>query len=787
MKKGAFFDALKEIDRPQQYTGLEYNTSTEVTGSRVTLVYPDTYELGASNFGLRVVRHLLLETGKYCVRRGFHPAVDMYRIMRERDIEWLDLEAGDPISESAVVGFGISTEILYTNVLSLIDLMKLELRSENRGPGNPIILAGGGGLANPVPLMPFIDVFFLGEAEAGLLPLMEILCSDLNRDEKLFRAAALPSVLVPEHHFDQTVRWAIADELEIKDAPVKQVVPMASVAHDRAVVEIARGCTRGCRFCQASQLSRPVRERSPQDVLKLISESVDSTGWEQAGALTLSFSDYSGLNELLQGFGVIEEEMHMRISQPSLRPDTLPGLSSKRFFKGSMTMAPEAGSERMRRIINKPLSHDEILRAAETASKMGVSGIKLYFMVGLPGETDDDILAIAVLADSIAKIMGKKRKVTAAVSPFVPKPHTPFQWSEQPGYEELWRRIQLVRSNCKRARVSWNDPKVSVVEYFLCTGGIDSQDVLERAYREGAVFDGWSDLFRWDVWEKLVGEKQPLGFKIGDPLPWDFVNTGVNRQWLIKEYERSFKEEVLPDCREAGCSGCGGCDGNVLPFPDLVFSSEKGVRPVGVLPVERVRLRYSKTGLFRFTSHLDMVRMWTRVLRRSGLPVYYSSGFARRMKLVFSQPVPLGMGSDSEYLDFQLMESVDLHRVLNSLSQVLPTGFRITAMKKIFGKYKSPGSLTAAAEYIIDDVDSTDKLVDYLSGNELVSSISVINSGKVCMISDPNKGTSRPDRVLEAAGVSWGTIVRSNIFVTDQTGQLVPLMVVTEGEVINEG
>lgn len=782
-----FFDALKEVDRPQQYTGLEYNASIEASGSRITLVYPDTYELGASNFGLRVVRHLLLETGEYSVRRGFHPAADMYRIMRERDIEWLDLEAGDPISESEVVGFGISTEILYTNVLSLLDLMKLELRSENRSHNDPIILAGGGGLANPVPLMPFIDVFFLGEAEAGLLPLMKILCSSLDRNEKLMKAAALSSVLVPLHHSGETVRWAIAGKLEADDAPVKQVVPMATVAHDRAVVEIARGCTRGCRFCQASQLSRPVRERSPEDILELIRKSVNCTGWEQAGVLTLSFSDYSRLSELLEGFSILEEEMHLRISQPSLRPDTLPGLSSRKFFKGSLTMAPEAGSERMRKIINKPMSNDEILQAAKTASRMGARGIKLYFMIGLPGETDEDILAIAALADSVAKIMGNKRKVTAAVSPFVPKPHTPFQWFDQPGYEELWRRIQLVRSNCSRARVSWNDPKVSAVEYFLCTGGKDSQYILEKAYRNGAVFDGWSDLFRWDIWEKLISEAQPVNFHIEDPLPWDFVDTGVSRQWLIREYKRSFKEEVLPDCREAGCSDCGACDGDILPFPELVFSGDTNMHPPEILPVERVRLRYSKTGLSRFTSHLDMVRMWTRALRRSGLPVYYSSGFARRMKLVFSQPIPLGMGSDSEYLDFQLVESVDIDLALKCLSQVLPAGFRIIAMKRISGKYKSPGSLTTAAEYIIDGVDSVDKLVEYLRGREFVSSISVIDRNRVCMVSDPRKGVSRPDRVMEAAGVRWGSIVRSNIYAADQAGRLVPLIAAVEGEIINEG
>jgi len=734
-----------------------------------------------------VVRHLLLEAGDFCVRRGFHPASDMYRIMKERDLPWLDLEAGDPVRESSVVGFGISTEILYTNVLSLLDLMKLELRSENRQTGDPIILAGGGGLANPVPLMPFVDVFFLGEAEAGLLPLMRVLCSGMSRENKLQRAAELPSVLVPRYYSGGTVRWAVADRLNIADAPVNQIVPMAKVTHDRAVVEISRGCTRGCRFCQVSQLARPVRERTPEDVLELIQKAVESTGWEQAGVLTLSFSDYSKLNTLLKGFTEIEEKLHVRISQPSLRPDTLPGIQSKRFFKGSITMAPEAGTERMRRIINKPLSREEILLAAETASQMGASGIKLYFMIGLPGETDEDVVAIAELADTVAGIMGRKRKVTAAVSPFVPKPHTPFQWAHQPDHKELWRRIQLVRSNTRRAKVAWNDPRVSAVEYFLCSRGEESQSILERAYREGAVFDGWSDLFRWDIWEKLLDEAGHADFKVGDNLPWNFVDTGVNRQWLIREYKRASDEEVLPDCREAGCSLCGGCNGEVLPFPEPVSAVTVVERSEQRPAVERIRIRFTKTGLSRFTSHLDMVRMWTRALRRSGLPMYYSPGYARRMKLVFSQPIPLGMGSECEYLDFQLVESVDIHRVSASLVTVLPAGFSITAVKELSGKYRSPDFLVTAAEYIIHGVDRIDKLVDYLSGSELVSSISVLDSDRVCMVSDPRSRDSRPDRVLNAAGVRYEFIVRSNIYVADQTGQLVPVLAVNEGEIANEG
>ena len=680
---------LLDVRRPQQYTGGEWNLDpVQRDKPRVTLVYPDIYELGMSNFGLDILRHILLSSEKFDVRRAFCPAPDMDEIISRENLEWVDLEGWDPVRSSRIVGFSIPSEALYTNVLHLITRMGLPLRSKNRGGNSPIILLGGGGLTNPLPLAPFADIFFLGEVEEKGVELFSVLSGTGTRRERLEKALEIPGVFVPELG-RKPVEIQRIRNLSMEFAPVRQLVPTSRVSQDRGVTEIARGCTRGCRFCQASQIYRPVRERPPEEIVDLMDRILKSTGWEKSGLLTLSLSDYSRLPELLKGMDMLADRHHVSIGRPSMRPDTISRLEEGSRISGRITVAPEAGTEYLRKKINKPMPDAVILDAADAVFRMGAKGIKLYFMVGLPEETDDDVRGIAELALQIAAIARRhhrnpRKSVTISLSPFVPKAQTPLQWSAQMSGNELMRRIRTVRKMCgKKITVSWNSPRVAVVEGLLSLGDDgDTADMLEKASLLGARFDAWTDRFRWDVWKELLSEYNHLlqrlqgGIDVGEDLPWSFISTGVSVAFLKEERKKYSACQDTPDCREEGCQGCGACPGTGqvagIDIPD--FISENSV-PAGECAAV-LRVRYSKKDCAGYTSHLDMVRMWGRVLRRSDLPVSWSDGYVIRPRVRFGAPLPLGIVSIAEYVDIEL-DTIPRNGIEEILNRFMPAGIRV--------------------------------------------------------------------------------------------------------------
>ncbi len=768
-----------EVRRPQQYTGGEWNLDASgKVKPRVTLVYPDVYELGMSNFGLVILRHILLSSSQFDVRRAFCPAPDLDKIIDANNLEWVDLEEWDPVRFSRVVGFGISSEALYTNVLHLITRMGLPLRSGDRDDTAPIILFGGGGLGNPLPLAPFADIFFLGEVEERAVDLFRILAGAGSRSERLKKASEIPGVFVPilgkKHVEIQRI-----ENLRMEYAPVAQLVPNSKVSQDRAVIEIARGCTRGCRFCQASQLNRPVRERKPGEIVDLLDRTLKSTGWEKSGLLTLSLSDYSNIPELLQGMDMLADKYHTSIGRPSMRPDTITRLEESS-ITGRITIAPEAGTESLRQKINKPLSDEVILDAVDAIFRMGAKGIKLYFMVGLPEETDDDVAGIGELVLKIAGVARKhgrnpRKSITAALSPFVPKAQTPLQWSPQMPEYELSRRIRMVSKICgKKVSLSWNSPRVAIVEGLLSLGNDgDTADMLEKAVLQGARFDAWTDRFRWDLWKELIDDYDHLrarlqaGMTPGEKLPWGFISTGVSEAFLEAEHERYREGRNTPDCREEGCRGCGACSG----------IRESGETPVGdfrsdhstsfVKSVAVLRVRYSKTGCAAYTSHLDMVRMWGRVLRRSDLPVSWSDGYVSRPRVHFGPPLPLGIESIAEYIDIEL-NTIPASGAEKLLNGFMPSGFRVEETWTLAPDIAPPDGGSVAAGYSVScglwTVEEAERTAESLGKSEHVLSVNVSNGCVVLFTTRTDSRKSRPDLLLSVILDYPVRIERTDIF-----------------------
>ncbi len=774
---------LQKAQRPQQYTGGEWNLDITVSGRpRVTLVYPDIYELGMSNFGLVILRHILISSNQFDVRRAFCPAPDMDEIIGRENLEWVDLEGWDPVRFSRVVGFGISSEALYTNVLHLITRMGLPLRSSDRDDNAPIILFGGGGLGNPLPLAPFADIFFLGEAEEQAVDLFRVLAGVGSHSDRLKKASEIPGVYVPALGKKQ-VKIQRIESLRMEYAPVRQLVPNSRISQDRAVIEIARGCTRGCRFCQASQLYRPVRERPTEEAVDLMDRTLKSTGWEKSGLLTLSLSDYSQLPLLLSGMDMLAEKHHAAIGRPSMRPDTINRLGESRSITGRITIAPEAGTESMRRKINKPMSDEVILTAVDTVFRMGAKGVKLYFMVGLPGESDEDVTGIGELVLKIAGIArshgrNSRKSITAALSPFVPKAQTPLQWSPQMDENELWRRIRMVRKICgKKVSLSWNSPNIAIIEGLLSLGNDeDTADMLEKAVSLGARFDAWTDRFRWDIWKDLIDGYDHLltrlqsGIEPGEELPWSFVSTGVSEVFLKSENKRYLEGRKTPDCREEGCRGCGACSGtrNSRETPVRDYAPDHSVSSAKCAAI--LRVRYSKTDCTAYTSHLDMVRMWGRALRRSDLPVSWSDGYVTRPRVHFGPSLPLGIESIAEYIDIEF-NTIHVSGVEELLNRFMPAGLRVEETWTLAPDTPPPDGSSVSAEYSVSSdcglwtEEEVERTAETLGNSEHVLSVNE-KDGCVVFMTRTDSRKSRPDLLLSEILDYQVRIKRTDIYIS---------------------
>lgn len=566
------FDLLYRVKKPASYIGNEYNLIRKNPEGKVkiALAFPDTYEVGMSNLGFSIIYHIINSREDALAERIFTPWIDMEELLRKRKIPLLTLESGKSINEFDILAFSVSYELNYSNILTILDLCGLPLLSSER-EGLPLVIAGGECTSRPSPIIPFIDCFAVGDGEEIINEIIDTFkewrLNSKDKNELLTALSKIEGIYVPG--INKTVKRRIIKDLDKAPYPTKPLVPNTEIIHDRAVVEIMRGCTRGCRFCEAGFLYRPVRERSLETIKRLSSEILRSTGYGEIGFLSLSASDYSNLEGLA---GYIKAELipsHIAVSIPSLRIDTV----SREFYeaigeiKRGLTFAPEAGTQRLRDVINKNITEDDIFKTMEIVSKEGWEAVKLYFMIGLPTETEDDILGIADLLN-IIKRKYKKVDLNVSISLFVPKPHTPFQWARQITLEEAEEKIKLLKSKVnRRINLSWHDPKVSLLEGILTRGDTDVSKAIITAWKKGARFDAWTDRFFWDIWEESFIENNiDINFYLGeksllDPLPWDFVDTGISKEFLWDEYQLSLTGFKREDCRKAGCYNCGVCSG----------------------------------------------------------------------------------------------------------------------------------------------------------------------------------------------------------------------------------
>ena len=678
---------LPLVRKPGRYIGDEIGRRGErqfaPADTSVAIAFPDVYEVGMSSLGVRILYHLFRKEGMR-VERVFSPWVDMEEKMRKNKIPLFSLESHTPIKDFDLVAFSLQYELNYTNVLCMLDLAGIPLLSEERKEKDPIIVAGGTCVFNPLPILPFFDVFLVGEGEV-LVPEMIPVIGDksLSRNEKIAELSKLSGGLSVKNtgNLQGSVRKVFTAILSPDTIPDPPIVPFIDIVHDRLVVEIARGCTRGCRFCQAGTIYRPYRERDRKTVAEAVRCGLSKTGYGGVTLLSLSLLDHSEIEEIIRDL----RGKNISLSLPSLRGDALTDRVARLIGGGSVTLAPEAGTERLRRVINKDINEDEMIASTRRLKLYGFTHAKLYFMIGLPGETDEDIEGIVKLVNTIRK----NTSVKVSISPFVPRPHTPFQWERQNDIEELREKINFLKSGIKKVRVSYRDPEGCLLEGVFSRGDERLSKVVERAYGLGARFDEWSELFCFDRWMEAFEKEgiDPAGYlrerSVEKTLPWEIVDTGVRREWLLEERELSRRGDMRRDCRIIGCTGCGIFDCEIKPLKEKsVIQMDYGRRAkmVHLTPVKmRYRIMYSKTGDLRFIGHLDTTRALIRALKRAGLPLVYSQGYKPKPRVAFSPPLTLGFTSRVEYMDVILERLVPDIEV--RVKRTLPDGFAINAVE----------------------------------------------------------------------------------------------------------